>query len=147
MSTPHARRSINASGYLIRRYYATSGYHIDEQIQRLYRSDSSVASIADAKARVREVKNVAILGGGITGLASAFYLSKQLPEARITIFEGSSRLGGWLHSKRVDVGNGSVVFEQGPRSLRPKVPNGLVTLNLVGTINALPFLCSHTTTD
>ena len=79
----------------------------------------------------REVKNVAILGGGITGLTAAFYLSKVLPEVRITIFEGSSRLGGWLHSTQVDVGNGHVVFEQGPRTLRPNVPNGLVTLKLV----------------
>ena len=79
----------------------------------------------------KEVKNVAILGGGITGLAAAFYLSKLLPEVRITLFEGSSRLGGWLHSKQVDVGNGHVVFEQGPRTLRPNVPNGLVTLKLV----------------
>ena len=128
MSTLRARRSINASEYLIRRCYATSSYPINEESQRLYRSGSS---IAEARARAREVKDVAILGGGITGLASAFYLSKQLPEARITIFEGSSRLGGWLHSQQVDVRNGNVVFEQGPRTLRPGVPNGLVTLNLV----------------
>ena len=127
MSTLHATRSINASKHLIRRCYSTSGNHIDEQKLGLY----GEVSVAEARARVREVKNVAILGGGITGLASAFYLSKQIPEARITIFEGSSRLGGWLHSKRVDVGSGNVVFEQGPRTLRPNVPNGLVTLNLV----------------
>ena len=136
MSTLHARRSINSFEYSIRRCYTTPGYRIDEQTQRLYRSEGSVA---EAKARAREVKNVAILGGGITGLASAFYLSKQLPEARITLFEGSSRLGGWLHSKRVDVGNGKVVFEQGPRTLRPAIPNGLVTLNLVGMTVVLAF--------
>lgn len=84
-----------------------------------------------------EVKNVAIIGGGITGLAAAFYLSKFSPEVRITLFEGSSRLGGWLHSKQVDVGNGHVVFEQGPRTLRPNVPNGLVTLKLVCLISTV----------
>ena len=78
-----------------------------------------------------EAKDVAVLGGGITGLASTFYLSKLLPAVRITLFEGSPRLGGWLHSKQIDVGNGNVVFEQGPRTLRPNVPNGLVTLKLV----------------
>ena len=78
-----------------------------------------------------EATNIAVIGGGITGLASAYYLSKSLPNARITLIEGSSRLGGWLHSKQVDVGSGNVVFEQGPRNLRPSVPNGLVTLNLV----------------
>ena len=77
--------------------------------------------------------DVAVLGGGITGLASAYYLSQQLPKARITLFEGSLRLGGWLQSKQIDVGTGSIVFEQGPRTLRPSRPNGWVTLDLVST--------------
>ncbi|KAL8999235.1 MAG: hypothetical protein Q9169_001900 [Polycauliona sp. 2 TL-2023] len=75
--------------------------------------------------------NVAVLGGGITGLASAYYLTQQLPKAHITLFEGSSRLGGWLHSKQIDVGTGKIVFEQGPRTLRPSRPNGWVTLDLI----------------
>lgn len=78
-----------------------------------------------------EVTNVAVLGGGITGLASAYYIAQQLPHSKITLFEGSSRLGGWLHSKQVSVGDGKVVFEQGPRNLRPTRPNGWVTLSLV----------------
>lgn len=78
-----------------------------------------------------EATDIAVLGGGITGLASAYYLSRSLPNAKITLFEASSRLGGWLHSKQVDVSNGSIVFEQGPRNLRPTVPNGLITLELV----------------
>ena len=131
MSALRARRLINASEYLIRRCYSTSDHHITEESLSLYHSGNPENSIAKARTRVSEIQNVAILGGGITGLASAFYLSKQLPEVRITIFEGSSRLGGWLHSKRVDVGNGNVVFEQGPRTLRPGIPNGLVTLDLV----------------
>ena len=76
--------------------------------------------------------DIAVLGGGITGLASAYYLSRLLPDAKITLFEASTRLGGWLHSRQVNVGNGKVVFEQGPRNLRPTNPNGLVTLDLVG---------------
>lgn len=80
---------------------------------------------------IREGTDIAVLGGGITGLASAYFLSKSLPNARITLFEASSRLGGWLHSKQVDVTNGSIVFEQGPRNLRPTAPNGLITLDLV----------------
>jgi NADPH-dependent 2,4-dienoyl-CoA reductase/sulfur reductase-like enzyme len=78
-----------------------------------------------------EVNNVAVLGGGISGLASAFYLSEKLPNAKITIYEASPRLGGWLQSQSVDVGTGKIVFEQGPRTLRPSVPNGMATLDLV----------------
>lgn len=65
-------------------------------------------------------------------MASAWYISQELPHARITLYEGNDRLGGWLHSKQVDVGDSKVVFEQGPRTLRPNIPNGLVTLELVG---------------
>ena len=83
-------------------------------------------------------QNIAILGGGITGLASAYYLSKELPSARITLYEASDRMGGWLQSKHVDVGNGKVVFEQGPRTLRPRTPAGLVTLKLVITRESMP---------
>lgn len=77
------------------------------------------------------IEDVAVLGGGITGLATAYYLAAKLPHAKITLFEGSSRLGGWLLSKTVNVGNGEVVFEQGPRNLRPDSLNGSVTLDLV----------------
>ena len=89
------------------------------------------ASISTLPHKPHEVKDIAVLGGGITGLASAYFLSRNLPNAKITLFEASSRLGGWLHSKSVEVGTGKVVFEQGPRNLRPTNPNGLITLDLV----------------
>jgi oxygen-dependent protoporphyrinogen oxidase len=73
----------------------------------------------------------AVLGGGITGLAAAHYLTREFPRAKITIYEGTSRLGGWLNSKKVDVEQGEVVFEQGPRNLRPNTPAALVTLDMV----------------
>jgi predicted NAD/FAD-binding protein len=82
---------------------------------------------------IYDPENIAILGGGITGLASAYYLSKELPSASITLYEASDRMGGWLRSKHVNVGNGKIVFEQGPRTLRPRTPAGLVTLGLVAT--------------
>lgn len=80
------------------------------------------------------IQEVAVLGGGITGLTSAYYLSKALPNIKITLFEATSRLGGWLRSKTVDVGNGNIVFEQGPRSLRPNTPSVVVTLDLVRVV-------------
>jgi protoporphyrinogen/coproporphyrinogen III oxidase len=78
-------------------------------------------------------ENIAILGGGITGLTTAYFLAKELPSASITLYEASDRMGGWLQSKHVNVRNGKVVFEQGPRTLRPRTPAGLVTLGLVIT--------------
>jgi oxygen-dependent protoporphyrinogen oxidase len=76
-------------------------------------------------------ENIAILGGGISGLASAHYLSKYLPNTNIILYEASDRMGGWLQSKYVNIGNGKIVFEQGPRNIRPRTPAGLVTLELV----------------
>lgn len=100
-------------------------YHSGSRLGRTY-----VTTTSDNVSK-SEVTDVAVLGGGITGLASAYYAAQRLPDSKITLFEGSSRLGGWLRSQHVDVGNGKVVFEQGPRNLRPIRPNGWVTLDLV----------------
>lgn len=75
--------------------------------------------------------SIAVLGGGVSGLASAHYLTRELPHAKITIYEESDRLGGWLNSRQVNVKQGDIVFEQGPRSLRPNTPASLVTLDMV----------------
>ncbi|KAI5776691.1 hypothetical protein EDC01DRAFT_714597 [Geopyxis carbonaria] len=75
--------------------------------------------------------SVAVLGGGITGLAAAWYLTKFAPHVPVTLYERSPRLGGWLHSKRVEYDGGSVLFEQGPRTLRPSSVNGLATLDMI----------------
>ncbi|KAJ7485663.1 hypothetical protein FB451DRAFT_1230665 [Mycena latifolia] len=67
-------------------------------------------------------KHIAILGGGLTGLSSAFHLSRRFPSSTITIIDKNKRLGGWASStERVQLsgGRGSVVLEGGPRTLRP----------------------------
>jgi oxygen-dependent protoporphyrinogen oxidase len=65
--------------------------------------------------------SVAVLGGGLTGLTTAYYLAKWLPSTtKITLLEGSDRLGGWIRTDRVPVKVGGVEgvvnFERGPRS-------------------------------
>ena len=52
-------------------------------------------------------KEIGIIGGGIAGLAAAWKLQKLLPDARISVFEASDRLGGFLqteveHGYRID---------------------------------------------
>jgi oxygen-dependent protoporphyrinogen oxidase len=79
----------------------------------------------------KKTLDIAVLGGGITGLSTAYHLAKKL-DANITLYEASDRLGGWLESKSVDVEDGTVLFEQGPRTLRPMgTVAGLATLELV----------------
>jgi len=77
-------------------------------------------------------RNIAVVGGGISGLATAFNLTKDIPNAKITLFEKKERLGGWIDSEQVEVDDGSVLFEWGPRTLRPDMAgNGMATLQLV----------------
>ncbi len=80
-------------------------------------------------------RRIAVLGGGITGLTSAHYLARELPNAQITIYESGNKLGGWLRSKYVDIGNGRILFEQGPRTLRPTTASAIVTLEMVCKIH------------
>ncbi|KAK6644880.1 hypothetical protein RUM43_001156 [Polyplax serrata] len=69
----------------------------------------------------------AILGGGITGLSAAYYLSKS-SEYGIKLFESSHRLGGWIKTTKTN--NGSI-FEQGPRTLRCRGAAAENTLHLI----------------
>ena len=57
--------------------------------------------------------NIAIIGGGPAGCASAYFVRKYFPEAKVTIFEGASQLGGRTTSLRkegwvLDTGAGFV---------------------------------------
>jgi protoporphyrinogen/coproporphyrinogen III oxidase len=81
-------------------------------------------------------KEIAVLGGGVTGLTAAYHLAKSIPHANITVYEKSGRFGGWLESERVPVKGGEVLFEWGPRSLRPSVQGaGWATMNLLDQIS------------
>lgn len=89
--------------------------------------------------------SVAILGGGVSGLSAAYYLSKSSPKTKILVIEGSKRVGGWIRSQRVSPGfhsststanatdsdSNKVLFEVGPRSLRPVGPGGAAILSMV----------------
>ena len=86
--------------------------------------------------------HLSVLGGGLTGLSSAFHLSRRFPSARITLLEKGPRLGGWVNSERVTVeddhGNtAKILLEGGPRTLRP---NGKSTLELVGINQYIRYL-------
>lgn len=75
--------------------------------------------------------NAAVIGGGITGLTAAFRLSQDPTCSKVTLYEKSSRVGGWLSSETIPVDGGKVVFEYGPRTLRTAVPACLPLLDLV----------------
>ena len=67
-------------------------------------------------------ERIAVLGGGIAGLSSAYFASKEFPNSKITVYESGKETGGWIKSKRVHVPGGDVLFESGPRTLRNATP-------------------------
>ncbi|OJJ86102.1 oxygen-dependent protoporphyrinogen oxidase [Aspergillus glaucus CBS 516.65] len=75
--------------------------------------------------------NAAVIGGGITGLTAAARLSQDPECSKVTLYEKSGRLGGWMLSERIPVDGGGVVFEYGPRTLRTAAPACLPLIDLI----------------
>ncbi|XP_057689107.1 protoporphyrinogen oxidase [Corythoichthys intestinalis] len=90
------------------------------------------------------MRTVAVLGGGIGGLAASYYLCKSPQVSKVVLLESSSRFGGWLWSTRRSDGG---VFEHGPRGIRPAGAVGRNTLNMVEDLGLtgeiLPVTYSH----
>ena len=57
-------------------------------------------------------KKIAIIGAGITGLSSAYFIKKQDPTIEVTIFEASNRPGGKIQTYRHE----GYTIELGPES-------------------------------
>ena len=67
---------------------------------------------------------IAIVGGGISGLATAFYIKKERPDTEIVIYEKEPSLGGKMMTKEVD----GFLFEEGSNGFLSNKPD---TLELV----------------
>ncbi|KAF0990101.1 hypothetical protein HZS_6223, partial [Henneguya salminicola] len=93
--------------------------------------------------------NVAIIGGGISGLSLAYYLKRMSKPNSLSIFlyETNSSLGGWINSTTVDdFGVVGERFNFGPKSIRfrnPKIPALFYMLNDINGINKLQISHSN----
>ncbi|XP_053464141.1 protoporphyrinogen oxidase isoform X3 [Nycticebus coucang] len=76
-------------------------------------------------------RTVVVLGGGISGLAASYHLSRASHPPKVVLVEGSERLGGWIHSVR---GSDGAIFELGPRGIRPAGALGARTLLMVAEL-------------
>lgn len=80
-------------------------------------------------------KSVAIIGGGITGLATAYYLQKEAKEKGLPIsvrlIEASQRLGGVIETVKKD----GFVIEKGPDSILERKKSALQLIEEVGLKN------------
>lgn len=72
---------------------------------------------------------ISVLGGGISGLVAAYNLSLN-PAAHISLYESSSRFGGWIQTRHAPNG---ARFELGPHTLRC-AGNGTRVLELVDEV-------------
>lgn len=73
----------------------------------------------------------AILGGGLGGLSTGYYLLKNNinnnSNLKLFLLEATNYCGGWIKTIRTK----DYLFEQGPRTIRPKGTTGLNTLNMI----------------
>ena len=75
---------------------------------------------------VAETPHVVIVGGGIAGLAAAFYLKDE--PVRVTVLEGSPRLGGKLSASDV----AGVPMDEGAEALLARRPEGIDLITATG---------------
>ncbi len=70
--------------------------------------------------------HVVVLGGGIAGLAAAFYLKDE--PVRVTVLEGAGRLGGKLSASDV----AGVAMDEGAEALLARRPEGIELITAAG---------------
>jgi oxygen-dependent protoporphyrinogen oxidase len=70
--------------------------------------------------------HVVVIGGGIAGLAAAFFLRDE--QARVTLLEGSPKLGGKLSASDV----AGVAMDEGAEALLARRPEGIDLIRAVG---------------
>ncbi|MDP1879831.1 MAG: protoporphyrinogen oxidase [Parachlamydiaceae bacterium] len=75
-------------------------------------------------------RHFVILGAGIAGLATGWFIKQQLKaDDQLTILEQSDHTGGWIQTLQIN----DFLFEQGPRSCRTK--GGVETLALIESLH------------
>jgi oxygen-dependent protoporphyrinogen oxidase len=76
--------------------------------------------------RMNVQPHVVIVGGGISGLAAAFFLRDEA--VRVTVLEGSPRLGGKLSVSEI----GGVALDEGAEALLVTRPEGIALIAEAG---------------
>ena len=74
------------------------------------------------------VRSVAVVGGGIAGLTTAYYLKKTKPDWHVTVFERHTRVGGKVRSSF----RSGFTFDWGPNGFLTNVDDALALVRDLG---------------
>lgn len=104
-----------------------------------------------------ETATLAIVGAGLSGLSTAHHYLRQLSprlrsNTRIVILDKQHRVGGWCRAVRIPSQDAddhahhhkrrkdsALVFETGPRSIRPVGLSGWLTLQMASPVPLMSF--------
>jgi len=78
--------------------------------------------------RTAAPRRIAVIGGGITGLAAAHRIVERAPDCEVKLFEAGDRLGGALHTVRHD----GFLLEMGADNFITSVPYALDLCRRIG---------------
>lgn len=73
-----------------------------------------------------------VIGGGIAGLAAAYYANKNIPDVQVTLIESDSRWGGKITTDRVPFDDGQFIIEGGPDTFLATKPWGVALCKELG---------------
>jgi oxygen-dependent protoporphyrinogen oxidase len=74
------------------------------------------------------VKRVAIIGAGISGMSSAWYLQREIPDAQIDVLEASEQVGGVIQT----LYDSPYLAEMGADNIATLIPDGLELIQELG---------------
>lgn len=96
-------------------------------------ADATAAQTAQRGTAASAPRRVAVIGGGITGLAAAHRLHELDPALHVSLFEASNRLGGVLETRRED----GYLFELGADNFITTVPWAVDLCRRIGLADEL----------
>lgn len=83
------------------------------------------------------MNRIVIIGGGIAGLAAAYYAKKNIPDAHIAVIEAASHWGGKIMTDRVSFNDVQFIIEGGPDSFLAAKPWGVALCKELGLAERL----------
>lgn len=83
-------------------------------------------------------QRIAVIGGGLSGLATAYYLKRFLPDAIVKLCESSSRLGGVIDTERIETDHhGCFVIDHGADMFATEPPAAIELCRDLGVADQL----------